>query len=62
MEAAHRRLLAHYQQIGQADAYQGRFYDGPHKFDAVMQAEAFAWLRTQLGGKLESVIGSGIGV
>src|SRR5215469_13357160 len=48
MEAAHRRILAHYQQIGQADAYQGQFYDGPHKFDAVMQAEAFAWLRAQL--------------
>jgi hypothetical protein len=28
----------------------------------VMQAEAFAWLRAQLGGKLESVIGSGMGV
>jgi hypothetical protein len=26
------------------------------------EAEAFAWLRAQLGGKLESVIGSGMGV
>ena len=31
-----------------SDAYLGQFYDGPHKFDAVMQAEAFAWLRAQL--------------
>ena len=48
MEAAHRRITSHYQQAGQANAYQGQFYDGPHKFDAVMQAEAFAWLRAQL--------------
>ena len=25
------------------DHYSGRFYDGPHKFDQEMQADAFAW-------------------
>lgn len=48
MQAAHARLACHYERAGRPDAYLGKFYDGPHKFDAVMQAEAFAWLRTQL--------------
>jgi predicted esterase len=29
---------------GSAGTYEGRFYDGPHKFDVEMQDEAFAWL------------------
>jgi dienelactone hydrolase len=48
MQAAHRRIALHYDQVGRADAYLGKFYDGPHKFDVRMQADAFAWLRTRL--------------
>jgi hypothetical protein len=48
MQAAHTRIALHYDQIGRADAYLGKFYDGPHKFDVAMQTDAFAWLRTQL--------------
>jgi predicted esterase len=48
MQAAHKRITFHYEQIGRADAYLGKFYDGPHKFDVAMQADAFAWLRKQL--------------
>ncbi len=50
MRAAHERIAAYYAQAGRAEAYQGKFYDGPHKFDSVMQADAFAWLRAQLLG------------
>ncbi len=50
MRAAHQRIAADYAHSGQAEAYQGKFYDGPHKFDAVMQDDAFAWLRAQLQG------------
>ncbi|MPR34050.1 hypothetical protein GBK04_11890 [Cytophagaceae bacterium SJW1-29] len=32
-----------YQIAGADDAYQAKFYDGEHKFDAAMQADAFAW-------------------
>jgi dienelactone hydrolase len=48
MQAAHERITLHYERVGRADAYLGKFYDGPHKFDVAMQADAFAWLRTQL--------------
>jgi dienelactone hydrolase len=48
MLAAHERITLHYERVGRADAYLGKFYDGPHKFDAAMQDDAFAWLRTQL--------------
>jgi hypothetical protein len=48
MLAAHERIALHYERVGRADAYLGKFYDGPHKFDAAMQDDAFAWLRTQL--------------
>ena len=48
MQAAHTRMALHYDRIGQPDAYLGKFYDGPHKFDVAMQADAFAWLRAQL--------------
>jgi dienelactone hydrolase len=48
MQAAHTRITLHYDRIGHADAYLGKFYDGPHKFDIAMQADAFAWLRAQL--------------
>lgn len=47
-QAAHERITAHYADAGAPDAYTGRFYDGPHKFDQAMQRDAFAWLTTQL--------------
>jgi dienelactone hydrolase len=46
--AAHERLAGHYRSVGQPDAYEGRFYPGPHKFDVAMQEAAFAWLRRRL--------------
>jgi dienelactone hydrolase len=46
--AAHRRIAAHYRSVGAGEAYTGRFYDGPHKFDQTMQDDAFAWLSEQL--------------
>ena len=48
MEAAHRRIAAHYAGTGHADRYRGEFYPGPHKFDVPMQTAAFAWLTHQL--------------
>ena len=48
MRAAHTRIAFHYDKVGRPDAYVGKFYDGPHKFDLAMQADAFAWLRAQL--------------
>ena len=47
MQAAHARIVFHYDRVGRADAYVGKFYAGPHKFDVAMQADAFAWLRTR---------------
>jgi hypothetical protein len=47
-QAAHERITAHYADAGAPDAYTGRFYDGPHKFDQAMQRDAFAWLTTKL--------------
>ena len=32
-----------YRKAGAADRYKASFYEGPHKFDREMQAEAFAW-------------------
>jgi dienelactone hydrolase len=48
MQAAHDRLRAHYTNVGAPEAYTGRFFPGPHKFDIEMQAAAFAWLKEQL--------------
>lgn len=50
MQAAHQRLTQHYAAVGYADAYQGEFYAGPHKFDLAMQESAFKWLATCLKG------------
>ncbi len=44
--AAHDRIAGQYADA--PDAYQGRFYDGHHKFDRRMQDEAFDWLSEQL--------------
>ena len=48
MEAAHRRLAAHYESVGHPGGYEGQFYPGPHKFDREMQGAAFAWLARHL--------------
>ena len=33
-----------YSKMGRPESYTGRFYEGRHKFDAVMQEEVFQWL------------------
>ncbi len=43
MERADRILAEVYRKAGASDRYRASFYDGPHKFDAEMQKEAFAW-------------------
>ena len=46
-EADH-KIAEIYAKAGKQDAYVGRFYPGPHKFDIAMQDEAFDWLEEQL--------------
>jgi dienelactone hydrolase len=48
MRGADKRISAHYRAAAAADSYRGEFYPGPHRFDAPMQDDAFAWLKTQL--------------
>lgn len=48
MKDAHQRLTERYTDAGAADAYEGQFYDGPHRFDVEMQDAAFAWLSRML--------------
>lgn len=48
MQAADRRLAAHYRAAGAPRNYRGEFYPGPHHFDRVMQAAAIRWLRKEL--------------
>ena len=43
MERADAILRETFERAGAADRYQGRFYNGGHKFDREMQADAFAW-------------------
>jgi dienelactone hydrolase len=43
MERADAILRETFERAGAGDRYQGRFYDGGHKFDRKMQADAFAW-------------------
>lgn len=43
-QRAHERLEQRYRAAGALEAYVGRFYDGPHKFDAGMQDDAFQQL------------------
>ncbi len=43
MERADRILAEVYAKAGASDRYRCTFYEGPHKFDVAMQAEAFAW-------------------
>lgn len=51
MAAADARLRTHYASVGDPEAYTGQWYDGPHRFDAAMQATAFDWLRGRLAAK-----------
>lgn len=44
MERADRMLAEVYKKAGVPEKYSGKFYDGPHKFDAPMQKDAFDWL------------------
>jgi hypothetical protein len=43
MQAAERILGEVYKKAGAEDKFKCSYYPGPHKFDADMQAEAFAW-------------------
>ena len=43
MERADRILSEVYKKAGAPERYQASFHDGPHKFDAAMQKEAFGW-------------------
>ncbi len=49
MQAADRRISAHYAQSAGSRAYAGEFYPGPHRFDLLMQQNAFLWLRSWAG-------------
>ena len=42
-EQADRKLHRIYARMGAPEAYEGRFYPGPHKFDLPMQNDAFDW-------------------
>lgn len=48
MTGAHKRIARHYRSVGKPGNYVGKFYEGPHKFDAPMQDDAFAWFEKQL--------------
>jgi len=41
-----------YKKAGAHDRYRCSFYPGPHKFDAAMQTEAFAWFDHWLKNKV----------
>jgi dienelactone hydrolase len=43
MERADQMLGEVYKKAGKPEHYRASFYDGPHKFDAAMQKEAFEW-------------------
>lgn len=44
------RIAAVYRKAGVPDRFDGRFFDGPHRFDVAMQDEAFAFLDRHLRG------------
>lgn len=45
MENAHERIQNHYVSVGTTKAYEGQFYQGPHKFDQTMQKAASEWFQ-----------------
>jgi dienelactone hydrolase len=46
--AANNKISQIYSKMGHPNGYVGRFYPGPHRFDAGMQDDAFEWLREVL--------------
>jgi len=50
MHRADDMLREIYDKAGASDRYVGKFYPGPHKFDAEMQTQAWAWLDKWLKG------------
>ena len=50
MRRADTMLSEIYAKAKASDAYEARFYPGPHKFDVEMQAAAFAWFDRWLKG------------
>jgi dienelactone hydrolase len=46
--AAHQKISGIYSKMGHPGGYSGKFYPGPHRFDAGMQDDAFAWLKSVL--------------
>ena len=49
MKRADEILKEVFDKANAADSYKANFYDGPHKFDQEMQADAFAWFDQWLG-------------
>ncbi len=45
---ADRKIAEVYSKMGCPENYSGRFYKGPHKFDAEMQEDMFKWLQHNL--------------
>ncbi len=45
---ADRKISEIYAKLGNAGRYSGKFYPGPHKFDAEMQEDAFLWFEKWL--------------
>lgn len=48
MQDAVRKIAAVYRKGGAPDAFVGKFYDVPHRFDVPMQEDAFAWFERHL--------------
>jgi dienelactone hydrolase len=48
MREADAVIRGYYERAGAADAYRGAFFDGPHRFDAEMQEQAFRWFKEVL--------------
>ncbi|MBO3802596.1 MAG: acetylxylan esterase [Candidatus Brockarchaeota archaeon] len=46
---ADRKISMIYGKMGKSAHYSGKFYPGPHKFDAEMQEDAFDWFKRWLG-------------
>ena len=41
-------IRGYYARAGTPDAYRAEFFNGPHRFDAEMQAVAFRWLKANV--------------
>ena len=47
-QLADRKIAQIYSNVGYPENYDGKFYPGPHKFDAEMQEDAFKWFEKWL--------------